>query len=254
MKVKLIAYTQDAERLVAAAARVCYTDTDFETTMEKLTPEKVERFITMLTEMGHESPIEHASFTFDIDGVSRALLAQLTRHRIASFSVRSQRYVRHDDFRFVVPPEIAEDLEASAVYRKAMEESAEHYRALTEMLYKKHYDRMIEEGLDEKTAARDAEKRAIEDARFVLPNAAETRIMMTMNARELLHFFQLRCCSRAQWEIRDLAWEMLAQVRHVCPNLFGSAGPACLRGACDQGRMSCRKMTEVRRRSESLFR
>ena len=127
-----------------------------------------------------------------------------------------------------------------------------HYRSLTEILYRGHYETLLAEGLDEKTAAKQAEKTAIEDARFVLPNAAETRIMMTMNARSLYNFFRLRCCNRAQWEIRDLAWAMLAEVRRVAPTLFANAGPACLTGACDQGRMSCKKMVEVRRRSETL--
>lgn len=253
MKVKLVAHTPDPERLVAAAARVCYSDDDFETGMEKLTPEKVEHFVNMLTDMGHESPIEHCTFTFDIDGVSRSLLAQITRHRIASYSVRSQRYVRFDDFRYVTPPAIAANLEASAEYVRAMEEDAAHYQKITELLMQEHYDRLIAEGEDEKSARRAAEKAAIEDARFVLPNAAETRIMVTMNARSLLNFFKLRCCNRAQWEIRELAWQMLSEVRHVAPNLFRTAGPACLRGACDQGRMTCKKSAEVRRRSAELF-
>ena len=127
-----------------------------------------------------------------------------------------------------------------------------HYRSLTEILYQGHYEALLAEGLDEKAAAKQAEKTAIEDARFVLPNAAETRIMMTMNARSLYNFFRLRCCNRAQWEIRELAWAMLAEVRRVAPTLFANAGPACLTGACDQGRMSCKKMVEVRRRSQSL--
>ena len=252
MKVKLICHTPDPERLVAAAARVCYSADGFDEEMDKLTPERVDKFVHMLTEIGHESPIEHATFTFDIDGVSRSLLAQITRHRIASFSVRSQRYVKFDDFRFVVPPAIASNLEASAEYTRAMEECMAHYRSLTDILYRGHYEALLAEGLDEKTAAKQAEKTAIEDARFVLPNAAETRIMMTMNARSLYNFFRLRCCNRAQWEIRDLAWAMLREVRRVAPTLFANAGPACLTGACDQGRMSCKKMVEVRRRSETL--
>ena len=133
-----------------------------------------------------------------------------------------------------------------------MAEIGNAYDQLAAILKKKHTASLMEEGLSEKAALSKAEKMAIEDARFVLPNAAETRIMMTMNARSLYNFFRLRCCNRAQWEIRELAWAMLAEVRRVAPTLFANAGPACLTGACDQGRMSCKKMVEVRRRSQSL--
>ena len=152
----------------------------------------------MLNNLGHESPIEHASFTFAIEGVSRSLLAQITRHRIASYSVRSQRYVKEGQFEYVVPPEIAQDTTAKKLFIKAMEEDQKTYDALFEILYKKHYNTFIEAGVTEKKAAKEAEKKAIEDARFVLPNACETKLVVTMNARTLLNFFRQRCCQTIQ--------------------------------------------------------
>lgn len=206
----------------------------------------------MLADMGHDSPIEHASFTFGIEEVSRSFLAEVTRHRMASFSVQSQRYVRENNFQFVLPPEIEAIPEAKEEYLKAMEEDMQHYEKLAAILKEKHIKTFMNEGDDEKTATRKAEKKAIEDARFVLPNACTTKMICTMNARSLRNFFSLRCCNRAQWEIREVATEMLKLVREVAPNLFVKAGPPCFYAACDQGAMSCGQAAEVKEKFKKL--
>ena len=246
-KVTLLAYTPQPEKLAAAAAKLCYSSVGIDGVMDGLTSEKTASFVEMLSQIGHESPMEHASFTFGIEGVSRALLAQITRHRIASFSVQSQRYVAEQEFGFVLPPEVAEIPEAKAEFLAAMEESQRRYNRLVQLLKEKHRQAFLSAGKDEKTAARLAEKSAIEDARFVLPNACETKMIVTFNTRSLHHFFALRCCNRAQWEIREVAIQMLRLVKPVAPHLFARCGPACVRGACSEGRMTCGKMEEVRR-------
>ena len=245
-KVTLLAYTPDPEKLVAAAAKLCYSASSPQTLLEGLTPEKTESFLQMLQTIGHESPIEHVSFTFGIEGVSRSLLAQITRHRIAYYSVQSQRYVREKDFSYVTPPEIAAIPEAQQLYEKTMRQIGESYDQLAARLKEKHTQTLMAEGLDEKSAAKKAEKMAIEDARFVLPNACDTQLVVTMNARSLLNFFKHRCCNRAQWEIREVAYQMLALVHEVAPSLFENAGAPCVRGDCPEGKMSCGRANEVR--------
>lgn len=242
----LLAHTPDPERTVASAAKLCYSSSTITELTDNLTDEKAASFVEMLAEIGHESPIEHASFTFGIEGVSRSLLAQITRHRMASFSVKSQRYVREGSFEYVTPPEIACDEEAKRIYDEIMAEDQKRYDCLAELLKARHKKAFVAEGKDEKTAERLAEKKAIEDARFVLPNACETQMVMTMNARSLMNFFRVRCCRRAQWEIRDVAEQMLALVTKVAPNLFKNAGPSCVCGACSEGKMSCGEAAEVR--------
>lgn len=246
MNVKLIAHTVLPDKVVAAAAKLCYSDTGAMDLMEGMTEEKAESFVEMLGTIGHQSPIEHASFTFAIEGVSRSLLAQITRHRLASFSVQSQRYVKLTDFAYITPPEIAAIPQAHVLFDETMRQCVEAYRKLTELLEEKHFADFTAQGLPEKEARRKAEKKAIEDARFVLPNASETKMVMTMNARELLHFFKLRCCNRAQWEIRALARAMVAEVYPISPALFAKAGPSCVSGACPEGKMTCGRMQEVR--------
>ena len=250
--VTLLAHTPAPEHLVASAARLCYSPATIETIQEKLTDEKVASFVDMLAEIGHESPIEHASFTFGIEGVSRSLLAQITRHRIASFSVQSQRYVAENAFEYVLPPEIAAIPEAAEEYRRAMEEDQAHYERLTALLKEKHRQQFLKRGMEEKAADRAAEKKAIEDARFVLPNACTTKMVVTMNARSLLNFFRHRCCNRAQWEIRELARQMLRLCLQAAPHLFSGAGPACLNGPCPEGKMSCGQMEQVRKEYAQL--
>ena len=246
MTVRLIAHTPEPEKVVAAAAKLCYSDAHITDLLDGLDEEKTARFLTMLSDVGHASPIEHASFTFGIEGVSRTLLAQITRHRIASFSVQSQRYVAENRFDYVLPPEIEALPEAAAVYRQAMEEDQAHYEELTRLLKNKHKQELLASGMEEKAADRAAEKRAIEDARFVLPNACTTKMIVTMNARSLQNFFRHRCCNRAQWEIRELAERMRALCVEAAPHLFRHAGPPCLSGPCPEGKMSCGKMREVR--------
>lgn len=253
MKVTLIAHTNLPEKLVAASAKLCYSASEISTVMDGLTEEKTADFVDMLADIGHESPIEHASFTFGIEGVSRSLLAQLTRHRMASYSVQSQRYVTAKQFEYVLPPEIAAIPEAAEEYQRAMAEDQAHYDKLTDILKEKHLKTNLDAGMPEKAAARAAEKQAIEDARFVLPNACATKIMMTMNARSLHNFFKHRCCNRAQWEIRDLAEQMFRLCAEVAPHLFKHAGPPCANGACPEGKMSCGKAAEMRAHYKALI-
>lgn len=186
--------------------------------------------------MGHESVLEHTSFTFGIEGVSRVLLAQLTRHRVASFSVQSQRYVSYKDgFNYIMPPKIAtlgED--AQNEYHRQMKQMHEWYCEWQQRLG-------------------DAGEGSNEDARFVLPGACETRLILTMNVRELRHFLGLRMCNRAQWEIRALATEMHRLCMNVAPALFFDAGPGCLRGACPEGSKSCGKANAIRMERNDLI-
>ncbi len=246
MKVLLIAHTPQPEKVVAAAAKLCYSNAHVDDLLDGLTDEKSREFVKMLATMGHESPTEHASFTFAIEGVSRALLAQITRHRIASFSVQSQRYVRLENFEYVTPPSVSEDEETQRAFDDAMKSEAENYERLAGILKEKHKAKFISDGLDEKTATAKAEKLAIEDARFVFPNACTTKMIVTMNTRSLNNFFRERCCQRAQWEIRALADEMLKLVCEAAPSLFVKAGPPCVSGGCPEGKMSCGRMAEMR--------
>ena len=238
LKVKLLAHTENPERIIATAAKLCYSSSDIEHIHEGLDEEKTEKFLQRLIDLGHESPLEHVSFTFGVEGVSRALLAQITRHRIASYSVKSQRYVTEGQFQYIVPPAVAADKKASEIYIKTMENLQRQYDELTGILKNNH----ISEGMPEKAA----EKAAIEDARFVLPNACETKIVMTFNARSLINMFHHRCCERAQWEIRAMADEMLRLVKEIAPTLFKYAGPPCVSGPCPESKMSCGKMLEKR--------
>ncbi len=246
MKVRLIAHTPEPEKVVAAAAKLCYSNAHIDDLLDGLTPEKSREFVQRLASMGHESPTEHVSFTFAIEGVSRSLLAQITRHRIASYSVQSQRYVNLHEFDYVLPPEIEADGEAAAAFDEAMQAQARQYQQLTELLKETHKATFLAAGKDEKPAARMAEKQALEDARFVLPNACTTKMIVTMNARSLNNFFRHRCCSRAQWEIRALADEMLRQVCAVAPSLFAKSGPSCVAGPCPEGAKSCGESAAMR--------
>lgn len=247
-KVTLIAHTPDPERLTAASAKLCYSPSSIEQLMDGLDEQKTTDFLNMLTDFGHQSPIEHISFTFGIEEVSRTLLAQITRHRIASFSVQSQRYVKEKQFSFVTPSQIAQDPQAAALYQQAMQSAHASYLELSERLAQKNLEQLLAEGVDEKKARSMAEKRAIEDARFVLPNACDTKMMLTMNARSLLNFFRLRCCNRAQWEIREVAEQMLALVKPIAPTIFAKAGPGCVSGPCPEGRMTCGQAAQVRKK------
>jgi len=228
MDVQLLTHTPDPERVVAAAARLCYSAAGIDRLLEKSLAEQ-QVLLQKILALGHFSVLEHASFTFGIEGISRACSHQLVRHRIASYSQQSQRYVAHrEGFEAVTPESIASRPELAARYRAFLGEAQQVYAEL------------LAAGVP------------AEDARFVLPNAAATKLVMTMNGRELQHFFELRCCRRAQWEIRAMAVAMLREVRRVAPVLFATAGPGCLRGACPEGKMTCGAITEVRREFAEL--
>ena len=222
IKVKLLEHTPHPERVVAMAARLCYSAAGAEELAEKMTDEQVEKLVDKIIQMGHASTMEHVSFTFGIEGVSRVLTHQMVRHRLASYSQQSQRYVAEHDFEYILPPSIAERPEAS-----------ERFKALMENIQQAYND-LVEAGVPK------------EDARYVLANATETKIVVTMNARSLMHFFNLRCCNRAQWEIRELAYKMLAEAKAVAPLLFKNAGASCVAtGHCPEGAMTCGKFAEM---------
>ena len=218
MNVVILSHTKDIESLIAAAARTCYSPMTTAEIFETMhaDPAKNAEFIQRLKEMGHESPLEHVSFTFGIDGVSRSLTHQLVRHRLASFSQQSQRYVAGNKFNFVTPHSIQKNANLQLAYSKFLMQSMEMYEAL------------VANGIPK------------EDARYILPNATTSNIVVTMNVRELFHFFSVRCCTRAQWEIRELAWKMLELCKTVSPMLFTDCGAFCDQvGYCKEGTMSC---------------
>ena len=253
MKVELLRYTPDGEKLIASAAKLCYSPVGIGQIEKNLDRKNIEKFLEMLVDLGHESPMEHISFTFGVEGVSRTLSHQLVRHRIASYSQQSQRYVKLDQFEYIIPPSIEDDEETKKLFIEAMEKDQEYYNKITEILFKKYFEEYKKIGkLSEVEAKRNAEKKAIEDARYVFPNACETKVVFTMNARSLMNFFRLRTCERAQWEIRELAMEMLKEVKKVYPNLFRNAGPGCLNGPCPEGNMSCGNMVKVREKFNEL--
>lgn len=222
MKVKLINYTSQPEKTVAVAGRRCYSAAEVETLSQKIDEEVTAKFIQKLLSLGHHSALEHASFTFAVEGISRVTSHQLVRHRIASYSQQSQRYVKESQFEYVIPSLISQKPALKNIFENTMRELQKVYR---------HF---LQEGIPP------------EDARYVLPNATETKIVFTMNARELLHFFRLRCCLRSQWEIVQLAENMLMEVKKVAPNIFRGAGPACVYNSCPEGEMTCGKIQEVR--------
>jgi len=225
LKVILLSWTKDAEKIVSAAIRQCYSAVGASDLGKKITPQKQKELIKMVLASGHTSTLEHSSFTFAIEGISRACSHQLVRHRLVFYSQQSQRYV--DFFKgginFIIPPSIKGKRELLKEFKKAIKNAEEAYFSLRK------------NGI------------AAEDARFVLPNAAETKIVVTMNARELLHFFELRLCQRAQWEIKALAEAMLGEVKKVCPIIFAVAGPTCeTQKICWEGKFSCGKWKKIK--------
>lgn len=252
IKVKLLSHTPEPEKLISMAAKLCYSQVGVEGIEKNLTDESIDKFINMLVNMGHESPLEHASFTFAVEGISRSCSHQIVRHRIASFSQQSQRYVKLDQFEYIIPPEINEIDEARELFIETMEKDQEAYDKLVDILFEKHYNNLIKYGKNEKEAKRQAEKKAIEDARYVFPNACETKMVFTMNTRSLYNFFDHRCCERAQWEIREMAIEMLKQVKEVAPMLFKNSGPNCVKGPCPEGNMTCGDIVKVREKFKNL--
>jgi len=213
MKVELIAYTPEPDITAAAAAKLTHSKSDASELLKE-DREKMKKLLRIVIKMGHTSVVEHAYFTFAISGVSRALTHQLVRHRIASYSQQSQRYVEQE-IEYVTPPSI-----------------------LKNERIRKKYDEMMKKiwGLYNEMK-KDA---PIEDARYILPNATTSKIIVSMNARSLLNFFELRCCLHAQWEIRKLAWRMLHLVKKVAPTIFEDAGPPCrTRGYCPMNKKDC---------------
>jgi thymidylate synthase (FAD) len=209
ISILLLANTPDPDRTVAAAARLCYSDISAVDITEGIKSEDLSRFIDHLRSSGHLSPFEHAAFTFAIDGISRVCSHQLVRHRMASYSQQSQRYVHMKEPEVITPPSLSSDPEVLDLFKKVVTEAHDAYRE------------MLESGIP------------AEDARYILPHGWATKMVVTMNARELHHFFAMRLCRRAQWEIRDLARRMLILVREKAPLLFSLAGPDCLtQGRC----------------------
>jgi len=218
LSVKLLEHTPEPERTIATAARICYAPVDADELFRTLSDEEVEKLVNLIIKSGHLSAVEHAVFTFAVDGISRACSHQLVRHRMASFNQQSQRYVKYSHgLGFITPPAIDGNSSAKDKFDKLNDMALRIYREL------------LEEGIK------------AEDARYVLPNSTETKLVVTMNARELLHFFSLRCCNRAQWEIKNLALAMLEEAKKVAPLLFKEAGPPCNRGPCPEGKFSCGK-------------
>ncbi len=215
MQVELLYHTPEPERAVATAARLCYAPVGAKELMEGMGEERIKSVLTTILRSGHFSTLEHASYTFAIDGVSRAMTHQLVRHRLASFNQQSQRYVTFKEEPDFVTPQTVVEAGAEEEYLAANRAAFEAYAKL------------VEAGVP------------AEDARYLLPNACETKIVVTMNIRELLHFFSLRCCNRAQWEIREVACRMLDLARPTAPFIFSLAGPGCASSGCPEGRMCC---------------
>ncbi len=230
LNVVLLRHTPEPEEVVAMAAKLCYSPSGVDELKQKIEAKDQAAFVEKLASIGHLSPIEHVSFSFGIEGISRACSHQLVRHRVASYSQQSQRYVKEEQFDYVIPPSIKQDPALVKEFERCMDEAQANYTKVLK--------RLEELGFKGETGQ--------QDARYLLPNAAETKIVVTMNARELLHFFRVRCCNRAQWEIREMAERMLAHVKKVAPTIFARSGPGCLYAPCPEAKMTCGKIEEVR--------
>jgi len=216
MHVSLLAHTPEPERFIASAARLCYSSSGISELTSNFSDEDIKKLLKKIIASRHYSALEHGSFTFGIEGISRACSHQLVRHRIASYNQQSQRYVKFShETGCIIPESIASNDEAKKIFLNSWDAAIDAYNEL------------ISRGVSQ------------EDARYVLPNASATKIIVTMNARELLHFFELRTCQRAQWEIRKLAKSMLRLVIEICPTIFADSGPSCFRGPCMEGEMRC---------------
>ena len=215
MNVKLIGFTPNPEKIPAMAAKLTHSKTKPEE-LDKTSDKELDIILKQVLNLGHTSVIEHTNFTFAISDVSRSLTHQLVRHRIASYAQQSQRYVDFKEPCYITPPKIEKNKEMKRAYNLTMENIW------------KEYNKLLEMGIP------------AEDARFVLPNAACTNIIVTMNARSLMNFFELRCCLHAQWEIRQLANKMLKEVKKIAPTIFKNAGPACkTKKICPENKKDC---------------
>ena len=274
LKVKIITHTINPELVIATAGKLCYSPSNIDDLMEKQTDESIEKFVNMITSIGHGSVLEHASFTFAIEGVSRSLTHQLVRHRIASYSQQSQRYVKETQFDYIIPQDIKNNTIIEQMYKNHMEDSQVMYddivdRLIYDYIYNEDkYEKIIDIHLNKLKINKDEfdlwkkenkfkdefllllktdykklylvlEKKAIENARYVFPNACETKIVCTMNLRSLINFCNHRCCRRAQEEINKLAWAMVGEVEKISPLLAKSLGAACQFGPCPEGDMCC---------------
>ena len=228
MKVRLINYTKDPEKIVAQSARLCYSASGIDELKEKLTDKSTTSLIKKIIKLGHYSVLEHATFTFAIEGISRVTSHQMVRHRLASFSQQSQRYVKmsKEEFPYIVPKSIAKDEKLNKIFINAIKELDGIYHLLL--------DQCIE----------------AEDARYILPQAVTTKMILSANARELLLIFKLRCCNRAQWEIKEVAMNMLKEVKDIAPTIFENAGPPCILGTCPEGELSCGKPWSKKKKKE----
>ena len=209
-RVALLAYTPEPDKVVAAAARLCYSDESASVLKNAVSPERTRTFISNLLRSGHHSPLEHVSFTFAVDGISRVTTHQIVRHRIASYSQRSQRYVRMNEPACIMPKSVAENETARKLFSETVKSCHDAYCVL------------VDAGIPK------------EDARYILPHGWETSIVITMNARELHHFFRLRLCRRTQWEIRETARCMAVEARKAAPFIFETLGPGCVGGVCPE--------------------
>lgn len=268
MKVELLSHTKNPELLIATAAKLCYSSSNINDLMEAQSPEEVDNFISRLEEMGHESPFEHVSYTFAIEGVSRVLEQQLTRHRIASYSIQSGRYVDRSNAEFYMPGDIEDNELAKDIYIDVIEHSKDAYDKIYKALLHQYLlveiskigdlsifiDKMKadreycfnwfknNDSKEVKKRFRDLKKKALENARFVFPSSLETKIIVTMNVRTLWNFFKHRRCFRAQDEIRELSGIMLNILKQVSPRIFKHAGPSCITGICPEGNMQCEQL------------
>lgn len=265
MKVKLLTHTNEPEKAICTAAKLCYAGCTIDELEQKLTEEEIERFVNMLIKIGHESPLEHATFTFAVEGVSRVTEQQLTRHRIASYSIQSGRYVNRDNAEFYIPEDIERHAYLKKEYKNFCDSAKTTYEEITKELLSQYiYDYLVEDlELYSPDIQQDEElmikimktnykkeynafkKKAIENARMTFPNSLQTKIIFTMNLRSLINFFEHRCCFRAQDEIRELAYEMLKICKQKFPLLFNKLGASCRKGYCSEGSMQCSQLKGV---------
>lgn len=277
MKVTVLSSTHEFEQNIVRGAKLCYSSADIEALRDKVTPEEAEKFLNMILGLGHGSVLEHSTITFGIEGVSRALTHQLVRHRIASYSQKSQRYVKEAQFEYIVPKDIENNDFARNLYIDLMEQIQLTYDMIAQELLVDYINDYITEHKDhpfleepiagilnvkdflarfkemDKKTFLALEKKAIENARYVLPNACETKIQMTINVRALFNFFKERLCERAQDEIRELAWLMWLACMEISPTIFQYAVPTCVHGRCKEGAMSCGKMLQYKEKYQKAI-